>query len=78
MRTNLNHPRIHTSEPLSDTDFGDLAHVPWRMPSGEDISPAKARTKDWGDIGWRVSKIVLALSVPFVVGLVAGARGWVS
>lgn len=33
MSTNLNFPRIHTSEPLNDTDFDDLIRQPWVLPA---------------------------------------------
>ena len=71
---NLNHPRIHTSEPLTDEDFG---RMPWKMPSGEPIpepdSP-KDKARLWLDRGHTVAELLCTLGVGLILGFLAGVN----
>jgi hypothetical protein len=68
--SNLNTPRIHSSEPLTDEDFGKM---PWKMPSGETI-PEPDKWREWLDIGHQVVAYVCLIGISFAVGFLAGVN----
>lgn len=59
--SNINSPRMHTSEPLSDSDFAKF-----------NAEPITAR--DWLEIGHAVVGWFCAIGICFVVGFLVGVN----
>ena len=67
---NLNRPRIHTAEPLSDDDFGPM-HLSQQL--GTPI-PTEHEMSDFEMLGHRMVEWVILIGIGFMIGLSIGGQ----